>query len=127
MLNAGSQVTISSDAYERLIQAWTENGKRRPEFPRRLKPRLSALHYIMRGFQAGTIYTENEVNSKIAEHNPFRIDSVQIRRFLVDYGMLGRREDGSQYRVIHIYLALAKWDPKIPGAGLFQSITHASS
>ncbi len=119
-LSSGSTVTIASEEYNRLVQSWTERGRRRPEFPRRLKARLSALHYILRGFKGGVDYTEEEVNATISERNPFRIDHVQLRRFLVDYGMLGRRDDGSQYRVIHTYLSLAKWDTDIPGAGVFK-------
>ena len=66
-------------------------------------------------------YTEDEVNSTIQARNPFAIDHVQIRRYLVDFAMLDRKDDGGLYRVAPGYLTLARWDPAIPGIGASQT------
>ena len=80
---------------------------------------MVALHYILGGFETGEEYSEADVNSIIQERNLFDIDHVQIRRYMVDYAMLDRTADGSRYRRTHGYLALANWDPAIPGARPF--------
>jgi hypothetical protein len=118
---SGPQVTISDEDYRRFVLSWTRHRGRRPGFPRKLKSRLVGLHYILQGFKQGTPYSEEEVNSVIQSRNPFAMDHVQIRRYMVDYGMLGRRDDGSQYRVSLTHLALARWDPAIPGASPFST------
>ena len=119
------QVYITYEDYHRFVQQWMRRTGRRVDFPRKLKPRMVALHYILTGFNRGTTYTENEVNTIILKANLFKIDHVQIRRYLVDYGMLGRKGDGSQYRVARTYLALAHWDPSIAGTSLFATGTVA--
>lgn len=121
----GFQVYITYEDYHRFVQSWTRRTGRRIDFPRKLKPRLVALHYILTGFSKGTTYAEDEVNAIIQEANLFDIDHVQVRRYLVDYGMLGRKGDGSQYRVARTYLALVYWDPSIHGTSLFETSTIA--
>lgn len=111
---AGPLVAISAEDYRRFVRQWLDRPKGRVPFPRRLKARLTALHYILRAFRSGDVYSEEEVNVAILERSPFALDHVQIRRYLVDYGMLGRKSDGSEYRVARTYLALARWDPDIP-------------
>ena len=120
------QVYITCENYHRFVKSWTRRKGRRINFPRKLKPRLIALHYILTGFSRGTTYAEDEVNAIIQNANLFDIDHVQVRRYLVDYGMLGRKGDGSQYRVIRTYLALVHWDPLITGTNLFEtsSVAH---
>ncbi len=107
-------MAISAEDYRRFVRQWMDRPKGRVPFPRRLKARLTALHYILRAFRSGDVYSEEEVNVAILERSPFALDHVQIRRYLVDYGMLGRKSDGSEYRVARTYLALARWDPDIP-------------
>ena len=119
------QVYITFEDYNRFVQSWTRRTGRRIDFPRKLKPRLVALHYILMRFNRATTYAENEVNTIILKANPFKIDHVQVRRYLVDYGMLGRKGDGSQYRVARTYLALVHWDPLIPGTSLSETSTVA--
>ena len=76
---------------------------------------MVALLYLLRGFRVRDTYTEDEVNSKIRDRSPFVTDHVQLRRYLVDYGMLDRMRDGSEYRVGHTWMELVRLDPQLSG------------
>lgn len=81
---------------------------------------MVALLHLLRAFKIRDTYTEGEVNSKILDRSPFAMDHVQLRRYLVDYGMLERKKDGTGYRVGHIWMALVRLDPQLsrsPGDG----------
>ena len=115
-----SPVDIGADEYERLVQTWYRPSRRRADFPRRRKARMVALLHLLRAFKIRDTYTEDEVNSKILDRSPFAMDHVQLRRFLVDYGMLERKKDGTGYRVGHTWMALVRLDPQLslgPGDG----------
>ena len=119
------QPDLTLEEYERLVASWSRPSRRRPDFPRkRLKARLAALHYILAAFEAGVYYTESDVNAAIQGRNPFDIDHVQLRRMMVDYAMLDRAADGTQYRRVHGYLALFSWDVAIPGTRPFHGDSH---
>ena len=108
-------VSINADEYRSLVKSWTAGLPRRAAFPRKLKARLTALHFIREGFEPGRSYSEDEANSTIGHFNVFKIDHVQIRRQLVDCGLLRRNSDGTNYKSAREYLDLAGWDPDIPG------------
>ena len=110
-------VSINADEYRSLVKSWTAGLPRRAAFPRKLKARLTALHFIREGFEPGRSYSEYEANSTIRHFNVFEIDHVQIRHHLVDYGLLRRHNDGTEYELARRYLDLASWDPDIPGIG----------
>ena len=74
---------------------------------------MVALLHLLRAFKIRDTYTEGEVNSKIRDRSPFATDHVQLRRYLVDYGMLDRRGDGSEYRVGHTWMELVRLDPQL--------------
>ena len=61
---------------------------------RQLKKRKVLLDLIVRDFEPGRSYTEQEVNFKILDHYD---DYCTLRRELVDFGLL-RREKGTYYR-----------------------------
>ena len=106
-------INITADEYQELMRLWTRRTKRLPGFPRKLKPRLVALHYFQMAFSADAIYSEAEVGRAIQEGNIFATDHVQIRRHLIDYGMLQRTASGDRYRLSDSYLSLATWDPDV--------------
>ena len=74
---------------------------------------MVALLHLLRAFKVRGTYTEEEVNSRIRERSPFATDHVQLRRYLVDYGMLDRMGDGSAYRVGHSWMELVRLDPQL--------------
>jgi hypothetical protein len=110
-----SGVWIDADEYRRLVKSWTARLPRRATFPRKRKARLAALHFVREGFEPGRAYSEHDANTTIRHFNVFEIDHVQIRRHLVDYGLLRRHSDGTAYESDRGYLDLASWDPDIPG------------
>lgn len=65
-------------------------------FPRKEKRKVILLRHIAGRFSQGVKYTEKEVNEiiKTAYH-----DFATIRRYLVEYGYLDRKKDGSSYWV----------------------------
>lgn len=64
------------------------------KLPRAHEQRLLVLKEISQRFQRGRGYTEAEVNELL---EPIFPDYVTLRRYLVDYGLIDRVPDGSQY------------------------------
>jgi hypothetical protein len=58
------------------------------------KQRFVVLEEIAKRFKTGSIYNEKEINEiiKTAYH-----DYITVRRFLIEYGFLDRKPNGSQY------------------------------
>jgi len=52
------------------------------------------LDYVVEAITPGLIYTEKEINLLMRR---FHLDTAALRRYLVDRGMLMRKNDGSQY------------------------------
>lgn len=63
-------------------------------FKLREKQKYVVLREIATRFEPGRVYTETEVNDLIGRDNP---DYVTIRRYLVEYGFIDRKDDGSEY------------------------------
>jgi len=63
-------------------------------FPAREKKKFIAVFLIRNLFEEGKVYSENEVNRIL---QTVYSDHVTIRRYLVDYGFLMRKTDGSEY------------------------------
>jgi len=58
------------------------------------KHKYIVLCEIARRFEPGRTYTEKQVNELLGRVYP---DYVEIRRYLVDYALLDRKQDGSEY------------------------------
>lgn len=58
------------------------------------KNRLPLLKEVVKLFEADRVYTEKEVNEVLM---PVYDDFLSLRRYLVDYGLLRRKDDGSAY------------------------------
>lgn len=58
------------------------------------KSRLVVLAELARRFEPGRMYTEKEIDQQLKAAYD---DYVTLRRYLVDYGFLERRPDGSRY------------------------------
>jgi hypothetical protein len=63
-------------------------------FPRKQKEKLVILNRIAELLEQNKHYTEKEVNQILSA---VYHDYVTIRRYLVDYGFLDRKRDGSEY------------------------------
>ena len=55
---------------------------------------LVILNFIVDAFAFDTNYTEKEVNTILRR---FHIDTAALRRYLVDYGFMARKSDGTKY------------------------------
>lgn len=82
---------------ESLLRTFVRDGRllRMPaQFERR---RVVLRHLVQRSFEPGVRYTEKEVNEKLrAWYEGSVTDHVTLRRYLIDFCLLGR-EDGGAY------------------------------
>ncbi|MEJ8548807.1 DUF2087 domain-containing protein [Brevibacillus borstelensis] len=63
-------------------------------FPMKEKQRVVVLRQIAKRFESDRTYTEKEVNEFL---KALYDDYVTVRRYLIDYGFLDRKADGSEY------------------------------
>ncbi|WP_366163594.1 DUF2087 domain-containing protein [Bacillus infantis] len=64
------------------------------KFPPKEKQRLAVIREISKFLEAGKVYREKELNSIIED---IYKDYALIRRYLIEYGLLDRKADGSAY------------------------------
>ncbi len=69
-------------------------------FPSKEKKKLIILEYITLKFKMNKLYSELQVNELIS---PIHHDYVSVRRYLVEYGFIGREKDGSGYWLLNKY------------------------
>lgn len=86
---------ITRGEREKVLKAYVEEGKIKT-FPSKEKKKIIILQYIMEGFAPNREYTEKEVNEIIKNKIE---DFVTVRRYLIQYGFMDRRRDGSHYWV----------------------------
>ena len=85
---------ITLDDKEKVIKAYfTEDGKL-TELPKKEKKRIIILQEICKQFNPSQNYSEKSVNSII---NTIFDDYVTVRRYLIEYNLMKRTEDGSVY------------------------------
>lgn len=85
---------ITLDEKEKVLNAYfTEDGKL-TELPKKEKKRIIILQEICKQFDSSKNYSEKSVNSII---NTIFEDYVTIRRYLIEYNLMKRTEDGSMY------------------------------
>jgi len=65
-------------------------------FPKKQKHKVAVLIQILKRFDANRRYTQSEVNEILATASE---DYTTLRRYMVDYGFLGRTRDGAEYWV----------------------------
>jgi len=89
---------ITEEEQEKTIRKYFEN---QPEaklkkFPLKEKQRLIILREIMKSIDNEVIYSETALNDLL---KPIYEDYVLIRRLLIEYGFIDRKDDGSEYWV----------------------------
>ncbi|WP_379136394.1 DUF2087 domain-containing protein [Paenibacillus sp. sgz500958] len=89
---------ITEEENDEILKAYFKEGPEGPlaEFPKKQKRKAAILRHLLKRFDAGREYTEKEVNGILTEASA---DYVTLRRYMVDYGLLEREEDGSRYWV----------------------------
>ncbi len=87
---------VTQKERDKILRKYFPEGLDRPlkTFAIKEKYKLVILREIAKKFEQGQTYTEKEVN-KILEN--IYSDYVTLRRYLIEYGFLNRKPDGSQY------------------------------
>ncbi|WP_391119066.1 DUF2087 domain-containing protein [Psychrobacillus sp. L3] len=66
------------------------------KFPKKEKQKLATLRVIIKRFEQEKTYSEKEINEVLKN---VYADFVTLRRYLIEYGFLDRKDDGSAYWV----------------------------
>lgn len=81
---------------EKVLATYFPKGSNGPlkAFPSREKQKLIVLQELVKQFDADKTYSEKELNDilELIHH-----DFVTLRRYLIEYGFMDRKADGSQY------------------------------
>ena len=87
---------ITADENKKLLEKYLPDGLdgRLQTFDVKEKNKLAILRHIVKRFELGNIYTEKEVNQILKN---IYSDYVTLRRYLIEYGFMDRKLDGSQY------------------------------
>lgn len=89
---------ITREESENIMKSYFKKGPDGPmsTFPSKEKRKVVVLRHIAGKFSTGVQYTEKEINEIIKTAYP---DYAMIRRYLIEYGFLDRKKDGSSYWV----------------------------
>ncbi|MBD8006720.1 DUF2087 domain-containing protein [Bacillus norwichensis] len=91
-----ARYAVTEEEQKEITQKFLPNGisGRLRNFPPKEKQRLIILREIAGRFERDRFYTENEINGILKD---IYDDYILIRRYLIEYGFLERKSDGSQY------------------------------
>lgn len=93
-----SQVDLSSlslsEKQRVIIKNYTLPDGTLKRIPSQSKKIIAILEYVCQAFEVGRLYSEKEVSVKL---NHFYSDTTSLRRYLVDYGYMGRESNGTSY------------------------------
>lgn len=91
-----NRYNITQKENEKLLKKYFPEGIKGPlsTFPLKEKHRLIIIREIAKRFERDHSYNEKEINEILKSAND---DYVTLRRYLVEYGFLDRKHDGSQY------------------------------
>jgi len=86
------------DESESILKKYFPDGREEKlsRFPKKQKHKIIILRNILSRFSVKDIYTEKEINKILKTAYG---DYVTLRRYLIEYGFLDRKPDGSQYWV----------------------------
>lgn len=89
---------VTREENEKTLKKYFPKGTDGPlkTFSMKEKFKLVVLREIVKRFEDGRIYSEKQVNEILKEVYE---DFVTLRRYLIEYGFLDRKPDGSQYWV----------------------------
>jgi len=87
---------VTRNEYETIVKKCFPEGVggQLKTFPLKQKQKIVVLREICKRFEIDTNYTEKEVNQIL---KAVYDDYVTLRRYLIEYGFLDRKSDGSQY------------------------------
>ena len=87
---------VTETEQDKILATYFKQGIDGPlaRFPSKEKQRVVILRHILRRFEHAKKYSEKEVNDIL---KPIYEDHLLIRRLLIDYGFMDRKQDGSSY------------------------------
>lgn len=86
---------VTPDLFERkVMSAFLDPSGRIIAFPSQEKKFLVLLRYVVKAFESGRRYSEQEVNEILSRFND---DTASLRRGLVSFKMMGREGGGGAY------------------------------
>lgn len=87
---------ITMEEYDQVLETHFKQGLDGPlhVFPKKEKKKIVILKHLAQKFAANRTYTEKEVNAILQQVYE---DYVTLRRYLIDYGFMGRTRDGGEY------------------------------
>jgi len=91
-----NRYNVTQEEREKILNKYF-NSKNLVKFPPKEKQRMIVLREISKQLEQDHIYNEKELNELL---KGIYEDYVLIRRYLIEYGFLDRKKDGSQYWII---------------------------
>ena len=86
---------VDLDAYDhKVIKNYLGPDGHFKQLPTQLKKLQAVLRYVVNVFETGRQYTEKEVNELLSEYHE---DTAQLRRELVEQGLMDREGGGGKY------------------------------
>lgn len=79
---------------QRIVTDYTYMDGSLRSIPTKMKKITPVLDYLSTSFELDIEYSEPQVNEILEKYYP---DTTTLRRYLVDYGYLGRAKNGAQY------------------------------
>ncbi len=92
--NIDERYQVTEEENEKLLSRYMDKSGKILQFPAKEKVRLMLIRRISMKFKFEQKYSEKEVNEIL---KPLYNDYVLIRRLMIDYGLLDRKADGSEY------------------------------
>jgi hypothetical protein len=96
---ADERTKVTSDEAEAIEAKYFKTGRDGAlvlsSWPRKQKEKLVLLLRIAGLFEPGRVYSEREVTAVLM---PVWSDYAELRRYLIEYGFMTRKPDGSEYR-----------------------------
>lgn len=119
-------MTISVDEFKQRFAALTLAGG---GIPKRLEDRQVMAASVVSRIEPGRVYNEREIGLVLVRWCNlfgwrFAVDHVDLRRMVVDMGLVKRNASGSQYELIEENNATL-YDPAIRGLDLEQIVEEA--
>ena len=94
--HVGSRKPAAQEGARRELAPYLDAVGRITAWPAKQRAKRVAVEHLAGRFEPGRRYTENEVNTLLAQAHTFG-DHTMLRRYLCDFGFLERTADGSSY------------------------------
>ncbi len=87
---------MTAEENEKVLKTYFPYGLEGPlkEFPSKEKRKIAVLRHLMTRFERNRVYSEKEVNAILQDAFS---DYVTLRRYMIQYGFMDRKDDGSEY------------------------------